>query len=201
MSIELNGFSLSANTHKVRLLLALLDRPYEERQVNLAIGEQLRAEYLELNPLGQVPVLVDDGYVLRDSHAILIYLADSHGAFGLLPQDSRERAAVLQWLFFDANDLHNGIGFARNFFTFGLGTDGEGARKRGLAALAALNGHLATRDWLELNRMTLADIACAPLIEVADEARIDIGEFDNVQRWLSRLEAQPGHIPMLRRPA
>ena len=72
MTRILYGFPLSGNTHRVRLFLSLLGLDYRERTINLATGEHRRAEFLALNPLGQVPVLTDGDRVLRDSHAIVL---------------------------------------------------------------------------------------------------------------------------------
>jgi glutathione S-transferase len=69
----------SGNCHKVRLLLSLLALPYQTQPVDLRGGEQRRPDSLQRNPFGQVPVLDDDGLIVRDSQAILVYLAKRYG--------------------------------------------------------------------------------------------------------------------------
>jgi glutathione S-transferase len=197
MTRVLYGFPLSGNSYRVRLVLQLLELPFEDRLVNLATGAQRQPEFLARNPLGQVPVLIDGARVLRDSHAIVGYLASSYGPDAWYPGDPYERALIQQWMFFDANELHNGIGYARNHFTFGIPWDGEAARKRGIAALAVLEQRLAARDWLELDRPTLADITCFPLVALSEDAKISLAAFPSIQAWLQRVRALPGFVPMI----
>jgi glutathione S-transferase len=200
MQRVLFGFPLSGNSYRARLCLHLLGLPYQERIVNLIAREHRSPEFLARNPLGQVPVLVDDERTVRDSHAIISYLASSYGGERWYPSDPYERALVEQWLYFDANELHNGIGYARNHFAFGIPWDGEAARKRGVTALAVLEQRLAAQDWLELGRPTLADIACFPLVALAEDARIPLAELPAVRGWLDRVRALPGFVPMLAAP-
>ncbi len=77
--ITLYDMTLSGNCHKVRLLLSLLALPYQTQPVNLVSGEQRSPDYLQRNPCAQVPVLNDNGQIIRDSQAILVYLAKRYG--------------------------------------------------------------------------------------------------------------------------
>lgn len=196
MATRLYDFAHSANSYRVRLLLALLRVEHDVQKVDLLTRAQHDPEFLALNPLGQVPVLVEDGEVISDSHVIILHLAERHGS-AYLPADPAERRAVLQWLFFDANELHNGIGLARNFFAFGVGRDGEGPRERGVRGLRLLDNALGPSDWLVGGAPTLADIACYPLTTVVKQAGIDPAPFENVARWQGRIEALDGYVPML----
>jgi len=197
MTRILYGFPLSGNTHRVRLFLSLLGLDYRERTINLATGEHRRAEFLALNPLGQVPVLTDGDRVLRDSHAIVYYLARAYDRDGAwLPVEPAAAAQVLQWLFMDANELHNGIGYARNHLTFGVSCDLAAAQARGRAALAVLENRLAGHDWLELDRPTLADVACYPLVSLAHQGGFTLASYPAVSAWLTRVEQLPGFVPM-----
>ncbi|MES2937881.1 MAG: glutathione S-transferase family protein [Pseudomonadota bacterium] len=198
MSIVLYGFPLSANTHRVRLLLSMLGIPYEERTVNLVTGEHRQPEFLALNPVAQVPVLVDGGRTLFDSQAILVYLAESRAATQWWPSDPYERARVAQWLFLNANEINNGIGYARNHLAFRVPGDPTIALARARAVLKVLDQRLSEHDWLELGRPTLADIACSTLVSVADEAGLDPATWPAVQRWHARLAALPGFVAMPR---
>jgi glutathione S-transferase len=198
MNRILHGFPVSANTHRVRLLLSLMDEPWREEQVDLLRGEQRGEAFRRISPAGQVPALVEDGLTIWDSHAILVYLAQSCGP-GWWPATPAEQSQVLQWLFFDCNEIHNGIGYARNHRTFGIACDAEAAAARGLAALAVLDRRLRDHDWLALDRPSLADVACYPMVAVADQACLDLAPHDGVRRWLARLAALPGFLPMPRR--
>lgn len=85
--IRLYEFALSGNCHKVRLMLSLLGLPYESVLVSGANREHKSAAFLAMNPLGQVPVLTDGDLVVRDSQAILVYLASRYGGPTWWPQD------------------------------------------------------------------------------------------------------------------
>lgn len=194
MDRQLFGFTYSSCTHRVRLMLSLLDLPYEMKPVHLGKGEHKTPEFLALNPVGQVPVLVERDKKIFDSHAILLYLAESYGRERWWPTDPYERALVNQWLFFDANEMHNGIGMARNFLTFGVPGDVAAASARAKSALKVLDGHLASRDWLELGKPTLADVACAPLAVVHAEAKLELSPYPRVAAWLEQLQTMPGYV-------
>lgn len=194
MNRELYGFTYSSCTHRVRLMLSLLGLAYENRPVHLGKGEHRTPEFLALNPVGQVPVLVEGDRKIFDSHAILLYLAETHGRDRWWQADAYERAQVGQWLFFDANEMHNGIGFARNHLTFGVPGDAAAASARARAAMQVLQGRLASRDWLELGKPTLADVACAPLVAVHAEAGLQLSDYPHVQAWLARMQSMPGYV-------
>ena len=77
--MQLHSFHLSGHSHRVRLLLSLLGVEHEVHEVDLRQRQQKSPEYLRINPLGQVPALVDGEQVIVDSTAILVYLARKHG--------------------------------------------------------------------------------------------------------------------------
>src|SRR6185295_11179895 len=93
---------MSSNSRKVRIVAALLGIDLELVNVDIARAEQRAPAYLAVNPMGKVPVLAEDAFVLPESAAIMIYLAENHGGDGLYPQDQRRRAEVNRWLFWAA---------------------------------------------------------------------------------------------------
>ncbi|MGB9430409.1 MAG: glutathione S-transferase family protein [Gammaproteobacteria bacterium] len=101
---------LSANSHKVRIAAALLDIPLELQNVELPKGEQRAPDYLAINPMGKVPMLVDGDFVLPESAAITIYLAESKPGNMLYPAERRARAEVNRWLFWAASHWAPAIG-------------------------------------------------------------------------------------------
>ncbi|MGY2498201.1 glutathione S-transferase family protein, partial [Klebsiella pneumoniae] len=82
-------------------------------EVDLGSGAHKTAEFLALNPFGQVPVLDDDGTIIADSNAILVYLATKFGRTDWLPQDAKGAATVQRWLSVAAGDLAFGAAAAR----------------------------------------------------------------------------------------
>ena len=198
MARVLHGFPISANTHRVRLLLSLLGLSWREELVDLVRGQQRGAAFRRLAPTGQVPVLEEEALTIWDSHAILVYLAQTCGGADWWPATAADQSQVWQWLFFDCNEIHNGIGYARNHRAFGIACDYEAAAARGRAALSVLDERLAAAPWLALGRLTLADLACYPMVAVADQAGIDLAFYDNVRPWLHRLESLPQFVAMPR---
>ncbi len=95
--IKLHTFHLSTNGRKVHMALEEAKAAYEIVAVNLMKGEQKNPEYLKLNPNGKVPTLVDDGVVMWESIAILLYLAEKFPAANLLPTAAADRARAFQW--------------------------------------------------------------------------------------------------------
>lgn len=195
MSMILYDFPLSANCWRVRLVLSVYGVAYERRTVDLTRGAHLSREYRAVNPLGQTPALVADGEVIRDSHVICLYLGERFGA-PYWPADPQLRRAIAAWMFFDASDLHGGVGLARNHYLFGVGADGDGPRARGERALGAMERTLRAQPWLCGENPTLADLACYPFAALMHEARIDPAGFPHVAAWRERIAALPGYAPM-----
>ena len=92
---------LSGNGRKVHIFLEEVGAQYQLSRLDLLKGEQKSSEYLKLNPNGKVPTLVDDGFVLWESNAILLYLAEKFPQARLLPTGAQDRARVFQWLLFE----------------------------------------------------------------------------------------------------
>ena len=194
--LKLYGFSLSANVHRVRLMLGVLGLPYEEIPVDIAAGEHKSAEFLKINPFGQVPVFEDDALRLRDSYAAMVYLARKHGAQTWVPSDPAEQARVVQWLSFSANELQNGPHMARINALLGVPIDKAAVHAGSKHSLALLDAHLATREWLELGRATIADLACFPMVGLAPDGNISLQPYAHVRNWLARVKALPGYVSM-----
>ena len=195
--IKLYDTELSANAHKCRLLMSMLGVDYERVEVNVMKGENRAPEFLALNPLGLVPVLTDGDDVVRDSGAILVYLAMKYGDESWLPRDPAGMAEVVAWLTFAANEINNGVTVARFAKLSGNPKiDLNTAQRRGGASLKILDAILADREWLALGRPTIADIACYPYIALAGEGEVRPDGRDNVIAWIGRVEALPGWVPM-----
>jgi glutathione S-transferase len=189
---------VSGNCYKVRLLLAQLGRDYERREVDV-VDRSGRLELLgSLNPGLRVPTLVlDDGRALGESNAILWFFADGTS---LLPDDSFERAQVLQWMFFEQYSHEPNIAVLRFWLRFAAVHPApavmEPKRQGGQAALEAMERHLATRAFFVGDRYSVADIALYAYTHVADEADFDLSGYPSVCDWLVRVRSQPGHVPI-----
>ncbi|MCT0224402.1 glutathione S-transferase family protein [Synechococcus sp. CS-1328] len=195
--LRLHGHELSGNSYKVRLLLALLGVPYEWVRVDLMQGEHKQAAFLALNPFGQVPLLEEDGTTLSDAQAILFYLAARQGDGQWLPADPLEQARVVRWLSTAAGEVRQGPESARLHHLFGVkAIPIERAQEKAAFILDQLERHLGDRDWLELDRPTIADVAVFPYVALAGDGGIDLAPYPNVLAWIDRIQALPGYVPM-----
>ncbi len=203
MTIQLyTGFG-SGNSYKADLFLKLLAVPYEAVPISIPKGENRSPEFLALTPFGQIPVLVDDGRVITDSHAILCYLARAYGGVAAdqwLPVEAEPLAQVMRWLSFSANEIQNGPTMARAVKLLRWPLDYDLAVKKAYRALEIMDAHLAQRDWLATENPTVADIACYPYLLLAAEGGVDTQPFAEVSAWLRRVEELPGFWPMPRIP-
>lgn len=194
--IKLYDHELSGNCHKVRLMLSLLGLEYKIMPVDLMSGKQKSPEFYELNPLGQVPVLTDGNLVLRDSQAILVYLARRYGNEDWLPVQAEPMSKVLQWLSTAANDIQNSLSTARLYYLFNLEVDLDLVQQRAHGVLQVIDELLAQQSWLELDHPTIADIACYPYVGLAPDGRISLEPYPHVIAWIDRIKKLPGYIGM-----
>ncbi|WP_028312335.1 glutathione S-transferase family protein [Derxia gummosa] len=194
--MKLYDLSLSGNCHKVRLFAALTGAPVEIVPVDFLGGEHKSEPLIGMNPFGEIPVLVDGDVVLRDSQAILVYLARKHGGDAWLPTAAEPLARVMQWLSTAANNVQHGPADARLIDKFGYALDKAHALRVSAQLLAILDAHLATRDWLELGRPTIADIAVFPYVALAPEGGVSLEPWPNVRAWIGRIKALPGFVGM-----
>lgn len=196
MPAKLYDLELSGNCYKVRLLAAMLGVPLELVPVDTRTGEQKKKPVIELNPFGQIPVFVEGDLVLRDSQAILVYLARKYGGETWLPTDPAGMAAVTTWLMVAENEMARGPADARVHDKFGRPLDIGKARAKAAEVLTILEDHLSRHQWLALGRPTIADIACMPYVALAHEGGVPLGEYPAVLAWIGRVKALPGFTPM-----
>jgi glutathione S-transferase len=194
--MKLYDIDLSGNCHKVRLFLSLLGIEYEQVAVDYLQGEHKSQQFLQLNPLGQVPVLVDGDVVVRDSQAILVYLARQYEAENWLPLEPVSMAKIMQWLSFAANEINNSLFIARLHFLFHMDVDWEQGQTKGKQVLQLLNEHLEQRQWLELDHPTIADLACFPYVGLAPEGKVSLEPYPNVVAWIERIQNLPNYVRM-----
>jgi glutathione S-transferase len=193
--IKLYDTSLSSHCHKVRLLLSILKIPHEIIPMDFMAGDHKQSDFLKLNPLGQIPVLVDGDVVLRDSNAIQFYLAAMFDKTkGLWPSVPADAARVMQWISIAANELDHGPAAAREGVYFGMPRDIPKAQENTRAIFKIMNDHLATREWLELERPTLADLACYTCTALAPLGGVPLEPYANLSAWCKRVEALPGFV-------
>ena len=191
-------FPLSGHSHRVQLMLSLLELPVEEVFVDLAKGEHKQADFLALNSFGQVPVIDDDGVVLADSNAILVYLAQKYGKGRWLPTDPIGAARVQRWLSAAAGPIHAGPATARLITVFGAPYNAEDVIARSHTVLKVIDQELSGSAYLAGDAPTIADVAGYSYIAHAPEGNVSLQDYGNVRAWLARIEALPGFVGMPR---
>ncbi len=202
--IKLYNYELSVNCYKQRLLLAMLDVDYVAVPIDFYPGREHKSEaFLEINPLGHIPVLDDNGFVVRDAHAILIYLAARYDPSGhWYPTLDPERLALTsQWLLFcegttntaSAARLHDGL-----FYDFDIEASRRGAHDLFRVAdehlwFAEQQGHA----WLVPGaHPTIADLALFPDVMLSEEGGIPRQDYPALNRWTDRVKRIPGFVVM-----
>ena len=193
--MKLHDYPLSGNSYRARLFLSLLGLSCELKHVELKQGEQRQPPFLALNPRGQVPTLEDDGTVVWDSLAILVYLARKYGGEQWLPLDANGMAEVMQWLAVMHIET-NGLAKARTILKFGFPGNLDEAKALGRKGLDVMEKRLASHPWLALDRATIADVGCFPYVALAGEGGISLDEFPALRDWVWNVRHLPGFIGM-----
>jgi glutathione S-transferase len=202
--ITLYDYELSSDCYKVRLLMAALRIPFERIELDFYPGcEHQSPEFLAINPLGQLPVMDADGFILRDAQAILVYLARKHDQAGLWnPCDSAEnQGRIAMWLAF-AQSLSTTAGAARLHDSMFHDVDIDACRTAAHASLRVLDEHLwfaeqEGQHWLcSREHPTIADIACFPDVMLCEEGGISRLPYPAIRRWTDRIKRIPNFTLM-----
>jgi len=197
----LHQMQMSGNCYKVRLAAHQLGIPITLKDYPLHDGSTRKPPFLKLNPNGHVPLLeFEDGRCLPESGAILFYLSENTR---LQPGSAWDRAQMLQWMFFEQYSHEPYVAVARFWLKFAEPEELEKKRHlvaewhaKGNAALAVMEGHLNKHDWFAGNRYSIADIALYGYTHCAADGGFALTDYPAVCAWISRVAAQPEHIPL-----
>ena len=198
--LRLYRMAVSGHCHRVELMLSLLGLPCERIEVDLLGGEQRRPDFLALNPLGQVPVLEDpnQGQVLSDSNAILVYLVLQYAPDSAwLPREPLRAALLQRWFTLAASLLDRGPASARFAALVGRPV-GEDCLALGRRLFDFMTQTLADgRRWLLPGAApSLADIALYGYSAQAPLGGLSLQDRPEILGWLARVEALPGFVPL-----
>ncbi|MBH3392529.1 glutathione S-transferase [Pseudomonas putida] len=196
--IKLYNFPKSGHAHRIELMLSLLNLPTELVFVDLAKGAHKQPDFLALNPFGQVPVIDDNGTVIADSNAILVYLAKKYDNGTWLPEEPAAAARVQRWLSVAAGPLAFGPAAARLVTVFGAAFNTDEVIARAHTLLKVIDAELANAPFLAGSTPTIADIANYSYIAHAPEGNVSLEPYANVRSWLARIESLPGFVAMPR---
>jgi glutathione S-transferase len=187
---------MSANSRAAVMTALHLNVPVELIYVDLQRQEQLKPEFLRLNPNHRVPVLEDGDFHLWESRAIMQYLADLTPGQTLYPVGARERADVNRWLFWSGQHFAPAIGiyFRENVVKgmIGLGAPDPVELRKGEVLFndfaAVLDAHLADRSWISGSGLTLADLSIAAAYACAAPGKAPVAWYANIQKWFMRMQ-------------
>lgn len=196
---RLHCFAQSGNSYKPALMLALAGAGWEPVFVDFFNGASRSPEFKAINQMGEAPVLEHNGLVLSQSGVILDYLAEKLGKFGAA--DAAERREILRWILWDNHKFTSYNATWRFMINFvpeeKRSADVVGfVETRGRAAMGVLEAHMAGREWIVGNKMTIADLSCAGYMFYEDEFPFDgAREFPAITAWKARIRAMPGWKP------
>ena len=194
---KLYDFSPSGNAYKVRLLLTLLDLPFERIELNILERETRTAEFLQKNPNGKIPLLeIATDKFIAESNAILYYLSQGTEYF---PTDKYAQAQVMQWLFFEQFSHEPNLATARFWISILQQPEKHTEQLKhkhrlGNAALRVMERHLSLNDFMVGDRYTIADISLYAYTHVAEAGGFDLTQYPAINTWLKRVAAHPQHI-------
>ena len=179
------------NGHKISIALEELGLPYEVHALSFDRQEQKAPEFLRINPNGRIPAIVDDGFAVFESGAILLYLAEKTGR--LLPSDPKGRSLAIQWLMFQMGGVGPMQGQANVFFRY-FPEKLQGAIDRyqheTRRLYEVLDRRLGEAEYLA-GDYGIADIATYPWVRIHDWAGVAIDGLEHLQRWMDAIAVRP----------
>ncbi len=183
------------NGHKASIALEEMGLPYTVRPIELMRLEQRQPEFLALNPNGRIPVIIDhdeDEFVVFESGAILIHLAEKTGLF--MPRDKHGRSRVLQWLMFQMGGLGPMQGQANVWFRYmpeKLPLPITRYQNETRRLYEVMNQQLEEHEYLA-DDYSIADMAAWPWVRVHAWAGVEIDDLPHLRRWVDHIADRPG---------
>ena len=194
--ISIYGYD-TANTIKIVLFMEELDTPYKFVPVNIRNGENREADFLKINPLGQVPIITDDDdqdapTIVAESASILIYLAEKYRVF--LPENKQQRAKVLEWLFFQAASCGPFFGQVEYWFQLAPVQNDVALshyRKIALSRLSTLEQRLADNPYFGGETYSIADMAHYGWLARLHTTGLSLSGMPHLSNWMDAMEGRP----------
>ena len=183
--LKLLGRQTSGNVQKVLFALEEMKVPYAREDYGRQFNNTATPEYKAMNPTSKVPTLVDGKTVIWESNTILRYLAATHAPqlHGATPAERTEVERWMDWLLASLNTPYVKVFVdSRNPPDKRSAAWPENAKSL-RDELALLEGHMAERKWFALDRLTLADIAIAPITKRCLDFPIDRAKLPGLEAW------------------
>jgi GST-like protein len=189
----------TSNGRKINIMVEELEVAYKIHPIAIGKDDQFTPEFTKLNPNQKIPAVIDqDGpggkpYVMFESGAILMYMAEKHGKF--MPTEMAARYETIQWLMFQMGGVGPNFGQAHHFRRAAkekvpYAIDRYTTETRRLWGV--MNDRLADHEWLANDEYSIADIAVFPWTMRHEWQGIELDEFPNMKRWYEAVDARPG---------
>ena len=191
------GADLSSPSNKVRFVANYMRLPYEYRRVSIRKGENKTEAFLQKHPAGKIPVIEDGGFILFESDAIIMYLAEKEES-PLYPKTLQAKALVHQWMNFSSfhiNQAVNRVVFNRVFAPRISADVDQASLNDGVRFLQrflpVVDGQLARQPFLAMKEITLADMTLLAALDPAEAAEIDLSPYVYLEKWRQTLMKEP----------
>jgi len=196
--IKLHGTSMS---RAGRCLWALEEVGAKYEHVPTSVQQARGSEHLKLNPNGHVPVLDDDGFVVWESMAINLYLAEKYGKSPLWPSTPQGRAGAYQWSFWAMTEMEPPmVTLLSNRMFLPPEQRSEQAVKQALetikAPLSVLENHLKSHEYLLGKEFTIADLNASAVLSIGSMAGVDLSDAPKTQAWMAKCQSRPSNEKM-----
>lgn len=186
--------SPTPNGHKVTIALEEMQLDYKVINVDLMAGDQKKPEYLQLNPNGRIPTIVDranDDFVVFESGAILMYLGELSGKF--YPTDAKKRSQVVQWLMFQMGGVGPMMGQANVFFRYMSDTIQPAIdryQKEVKRLFTVMDNYLEANEYLA-DEYSIADMANWAWVRTHSWSGVEIDDLEHLSRWAKVIGERP----------
>ena len=195
MTIKLHCFGESGNAYKAAITLELSGLEWEPVFVDFFNGETRTPEFRALNPMGEVPVMIDGDVTLTQSGVMQDYISSKTGKMG--GKSANERREILRWQFWDNHKMSSQVGVLRFLMNFVPENKRpaeviDWLQGRMKAALKILDTELATSDWLVGEELTVADLSCCGYLFYPEPFGFDRADWPHIDAWLTRISDTPG---------
>jgi GST-like protein len=196
--------SPTPNGHKVSVLLEEMGVEYNLIPVDLSKGAQKTPEFLTMNPNGRIPVIVDrdnDDFVVFESGAIMIYLAEKYDQF--YPSDPKVRSRALQWLMFQMGGVGPMMGQANVFYRYfpeKIQPAIDRYQHECRRLFEVLDSRLGQSRYLAGDEITIADFANWAWVRTHNWSGASVEGLDHLMRWVNELYGRPGCAAGIHKP-
>jgi glutathione S-transferase len=186
---------------RARWMLQELGIPFEAVTVNLKHADHQKPEYRKINPAAKLPALVDGDFVLTESVAIVLYLAEKAPGNAFMPKDLRERAELYRWLLFTVTELEQPLWrIARNTNLYPAAersaSDVVIAGREFKEMAAVLEAHMRDREYVVGDHVTLGDFVLAYTLDWGNEVKL-LGDCPQLKAYMERMYQRPNAPPRI----